>query len=316
MSTAGLWIKICGLRDAATARAALQAGADALGFVFAPSPRQVDPATVARIVAGLPRELPLERGPAGAGRAGSAGDFGPRPALVGVFVNASLAEILVVARQAGLTHVQLHGDEPEDLVAALQAEGLRVIRAVAAAARGAAGGTAAAAGRGAAVAHGTVAAASEATGTCSQDDPGETAGTGGAGHSSAAATTAGEGESPELQQALVTRADRVLLDAALPGQRGGTGQRADWAAAAWLARRRPLILAGGLNPENVAEAVRAVRPWGVDVSSGVERARGVKDPERIARFIAAARAAVGGGPEPVREKPPASHADKRWAGLR
>ncbi|QIA28260.1 phosphoribosylanthranilate isomerase [Thermaerobacter sp. PB12/4term] len=271
------------MRDAATARAALEAGADALGFVFAPSPRQVDPATVARIVAGLPRE----RVPAGTGEAGSAGDFGPRPALVGVFVNASLAEILSTARQAGLTHVQLHGDEPEDLVAALQAEGLRVIRAVAAAARDAPVGTAA--GRG------------EAGG------PREAAGAGGEGRPGAATTTAREGRPPDLQQALATRADRVLLDAAVPGRRGGTGQRADWAAAACLARRRPLILAGGLDPENVAEAVRVVRPWGVDVSSGVERARGVKDPERIARFIAAARAAAGGGHEPVRGKPPASH---------
>jgi phosphoribosylanthranilate isomerase len=69
------------------------------------------------------------------------------------------------------------------------------------------------------------------------------------------------------------------------GAQSGTGERADWAAAAALAARAELVLAGGLSPENVAEALAAVVPWGVDVSSGVERAPGDKDPARIAAFI-------------------------------
>ena len=69
----------------------------------------------------------------------------------------------------------------------------------------------------------------------------------------------------------------------------GAGEQADWSAAALLARTMQLVLAGGLNPANVAQAVREVRPFGVDVSSGVERERGVKDPQLIREFIRAAR---------------------------
>jgi phosphoribosylanthranilate isomerase len=76
--------------------------------------------------------------------------------------------------------------------------------------------------------------------------------------------------------------------------RSGAGERADWSVAAALARRTELVLAGGLDPESVAEAVRTVRPFGVDVSSGVERERGVKDAARIREFIRAAREAVQG----------------------
>ncbi len=82
-----------------------------------------------------------------------------------------------------------------------------------------------------------------------------------------------------------------LLDASVPGQFGGTGKTADWALAARLAGQVPLLLAGGLTPENVAEAVRQVRPWGVDVASGVESAPGRKDPARIRRFIQNVRTA-------------------------
>lgn len=80
---------------------------------------------------------------------------------------------------------------------------------------------------------------------------------------------------------------RMLLEAA----RSGAGERADWTRAALVARRTQLVLAGGLDAGNVAEAVRAVRPFGVDVSSGVESGRGVKDLTRVREFIGAARAA-------------------------
>jgi phosphoribosylanthranilate isomerase len=81
---------------------------------------------------------------------------------------------------------------------------------------------------------------------------------------------------------------RLMLDAGT----SGVGMLADWAAAGALAGRCELVLAGGLTPGNVAEAVAAVRPFGLDVSSGVERARGLKDPARIREFIAAARDAA------------------------
>ena len=83
----------------------------------------------------------------------------------------------------------------------------------------------------------------------------------------------------------------LLVDAAVPGQFGGTGQRADWALAAQLAGTRRVILAGGLTPDNVAAAVQVVRPYAVDVSSGVESAPGKKDPEKVAAFIRRAREA-------------------------
>ncbi len=83
----------------------------------------------------------------------------------------------------------------------------------------------------------------------------------------------------------------ILLDAHDPLRRGGTGQTIDWSEAAGIAARRPVVLAGGLTPENVAEAIAAVRPLGVDVSSGVEEAPGVKDPDKVARFLARTRAA-------------------------
>jgi len=83
----------------------------------------------------------------------------------------------------------------------------------------------------------------------------------------------------------------LLLDAWRPDSYGGTGHVCDWQLAERVAARRRVILAGGLTPDNVAEAIRRVRPYGVDVSSGVESAPGQKDPERVAAFIRNARAA-------------------------
>lgn len=79
----------------------------------------------------------------------------------------------------------------------------------------------------------------------------------------------------------------LLVDAAVKGVYGGSGVTADWSAAAELAKRYPLLLAGGLTPENVADAVRQVRPWGVDVASGVESAAGEKDVSKMKAFVQA-----------------------------
>jgi phosphoribosylanthranilate isomerase len=84
----------------------------------------------------------------------------------------------------------------------------------------------------------------------------------------------------------------VLVDAHVPGQHGGTGRTAPWELLASFRPGVPLILAGGLTPENVAEAVRVVRPYGVDVASGVESSPGQKDAEKVRRFIANAREAA------------------------
>lgn len=84
-------------------------------------------------------------------------------------------------------------------------------------------------------------------------------------------------------------APAMLIDAAVKSVYGGSGVTADWAAAAELAKKYPLLLAGGLTPENVAEAVSRVKPWGVDVASGVEAAPGKKDPGRMKAFVQAVR---------------------------
>lgn len=82
-------------------------------------------------------------------------------------------------------------------------------------------------------------------------------------------------------------APAFLLDASVKGEYGGTGAKADWSAAAQLAKQYPLLLAGGLTPENIAEAVQCVIPWGVDVASGVESSPGVKDPGKMKAFVRA-----------------------------
>jgi phosphoribosylanthranilate isomerase len=110
-------------------------------------------------------------------------------------------------------------------------------------------------------------------------------------------------EADGLREALAARAAELPVyrsGSALPstppprllfeGAASGSGVTADWDEAASLARRTQLVLAGGLSVANVGDAIRRVRPWGVDVSSGVERRRGEKDPEKIREFVARARA--------------------------
>lgn len=84
-------------------------------------------------------------------------------------------------------------------------------------------------------------------------------------------------------------APALLVDASVKGMYGGSGVTADWSAAAELAKKYPLLLAGGLTPENVAEAVRQVKPWGVDVASGVESVPGEKDASRMKAFVQVVR---------------------------
>jgi len=85
----------------------------------------------------------------------------------------------------------------------------------------------------------------------------------------------------------------LLLDAVSAVERGGTGRRVDWERAAAVARQRRTVLAGGLTPDNVAEAIATVRPFGVDVSSGVEASPGRKDRDKVSRFLDSARKAFG-----------------------
>lgn len=92
-----------------------------------------------------------------------------------------------------------------------------------------------------------------------------------------------------LRRAADYPGEPLLLDAAAPGMRGGTGRTFDWELATELARRRKLMLAGGLTPDNVTAAITRVRPYGVDVASGVESEPGVKDPHRLRAFVEAVR---------------------------
>jgi phosphoribosylanthranilate isomerase len=102
------------------------------------------------------------------------------------------------------------------------------------------------------------------------------------------------GSAADVARAMGYPGHPLLVDAKVEGQRGGTGQRIDWPLVEPLARARPLILAGGLTPENVAQAVDAVRPWAVDVASGVEREGDPrrKDADKVLRFVLAARGAT------------------------
>jgi phosphoribosylanthranilate isomerase len=118
-------------------------------------------------------------------------------------------------------------------------------------------------------------------------------------------------ETPEMQSALDGKAFKafrgvpasldgfvrreapaLLVDASVKGAYGGTGVTADWNRAAELAKQYPLLLAGGLTPENVSEAVRQVKPWGVDVASGVESGPGEKDLQKMMAFVKAVRSAT------------------------
>jgi phosphoribosylanthranilate isomerase len=207
-------VKMCGLTRLEDTLAVIEAGADLLGFNFYPkSRRYIAPQDCAAFLPEV-REYALRQ------RGGAV-------TLVGVFVNAPLAEIMATLDECGLHLAQLHGDEPPEYLEALGGRAFKALR-------------------------------------------------------------------PDSLQALErdlyryrpgAAAPAFLLDACQPGVYGGSGQVADWGLAAGVARRLPILLAGGLTPDNVAAAIDQVSPWGVDVASGVESSPGRKDLHKMRAFI-------------------------------
>ncbi len=220
-----MWIKICANTNLEDAQLAAELGADAVGFVFAPSPRQVTVADVSHITPHLPEGVEC----------------------VGVFPALPAQEIATAAQEAGLNAVQLHGGVSLELVRQLDEIFNGQVRLIQ---------------------------------TVHWDVNGDGA--------SAAAVA---------QQLREIAADgivsRVLIDSKVGAATGGTGVSFDWKAArsalAEAANGLKLIVAGGLNQDNVAEAIRGLAPWGVDVATGVEQSPGRKDPEKLSAFIRAAR---------------------------
>ncbi|HEV2135744.1 MAG TPA: phosphoribosylanthranilate isomerase [Terracidiphilus sp.] len=216
-----LWIKICGTTTLPDAELAVDAGADAIGFVFAASPRRVTPEQVAAITSRLPQTVEK----------------------IGVFSEMAIDEIASAVLTSGLSGVQLHFDAAPLLTAQLRDRfggSLRVVRVV------------------------RFKTESPATALELLDDP---------------------------------SADAILVDSCSKTGAGGTGIAYDWDLAAETIFRtgasRKFIAAGGLNDANIAAAIARLRPWGVDVATGVESAPGRKDPAKIRAFIAGARAAAG-----------------------
>jgi phosphoribosylanthranilate isomerase len=219
-----MWIKICANTNLADAQLAADLGADAVGFVFAPSTRQVTAVEVARITPHLPAHVES----------------------VGVFPALPAEDIAQQTQQAGLTAVQLHGGVDLALLQRLQElfQGqIKIIQTV----------------------HWQI----DADG--------------------ASATAVGQQLREIAKQAIV---QRVLIDSKLGNAAGGTGAPFNWSAARAVFTASDgldLIVAGGLRPDNVAEALRGLSPWGVDVASGVETTPGCKSPDKLAAFINNAR---------------------------
>jgi phosphoribosylanthranilate isomerase len=204
-------IKICGIKTVDDALAAMDAGADLLGFNFYPkSPRYINVGTCRNIMSVMRKHAHIT--------------------YVGLFVNASVAEVRATIETCGLSLAQLHGDETSEMIQSLNGKAFKAFRGV--------------------------------------PDPEHING--------------------------FARSDvpALLVDAAVKGAYGGTGVTADWSQAAELAKQYPLLLAGGLTPENVAEAVRQVQPWGVDVASGVESSPRQKDASKMRAFVQAVRSAA------------------------
>jgi phosphoribosylanthranilate isomerase len=202
-------VKVCGISTADAAACAIAVGANAIGFIFAESRRQVSASKVRSILDAVDhRDV----------------------RAVGVFVNPDIEGLPALIEESGVDVVQLSGDESPEILDHIDTEVWKSFRF--------------------------------------GDDMTEAA---------AAA---------ELERWLgqTKPPSKLHLDALIPGLYGGSGHVANWQLAAALARHYPVILAGGLTPENVETAIREVQPRGVDTSSGVER-NGTKDPGRIADFV-------------------------------
>jgi len=204
------FVKICGVTSEEDALLAVGRRAAAVGFVLAPSPRQVAAGRVADIVKRLP----------------------PETVSVGVFRDEAPQRVVEIVNHAGLTGAQLHGHETPAATQYVRERVGLVIKAFPAA-------------------------------------------------------------SPRLRDAEEFGADLVLVDAPTPG----SGRLVDFAVLEGLGDASRLVLAGGLTPENVTEAIHRVAPYGVDVATGVEASPGVKDPRKVAAFITAARDAAPVRPE-------------------
>ena len=206
-------VKICGIKTLSDALAAIDAGADMLGYNFYPkSKRYISVKECVEIQNDL------------VGR-------GMDVISVGVFVNASYETIIETLEVCALNLVQLHGDESPAFLEELGEWAFKAIR------------------------------------------------------------PKNADEALNALEKYPQRADApaLLVDAYHPSEYGGSGTLGDWTLARELAAQKPILLAGGLTPENVGEAVRQVNPWGVDVASGVESTPGVKDVAKIAAFISAAK---------------------------
>ena len=194
-------VKICGITNLRDAEDAQRFGADAIGFVFAESPRQVSVSAAKKI----------------------SWTVGPWIATIGVFVNESTKNILRIASECKLSAIQLHGDELASELYPLKS--YKVIKAFRVS------------------------------------------------------------EKKDLKKIKNYDADAYLFDTKVASLYGGSGKSFDWDILKSKAILKPCIISGGLNPQNVKTAVRMLLPYGVDVSSGVEKSAGKKDPGLVKRFI-------------------------------
>lgn len=200
-------VKICGITSLKDAQAALKSGADALGFIFAKSPRQIDPKAAREIVDTL----------------------GPFITYVGVFVNATADKILKTASTARLDALQLHGEESPE--------------------------------------------------TCKKLGPYKII------------KTFRMGDLFSSLKPQDYKVDAFLFDTAVKNQYGGTGRTWEWEKFPYKRLTRPVIVSGGLTPLNVHHAIKMLKPYAVDVSSGVEAKPGVKDHKLVEKFIQNAKQA-------------------------
>lgn len=247
-------IKICGITEKQHALVAARAGADFIGLVLAPSPRQVS----------IERALLLSE---------AIHNSGAATEVVGVFVNTAVDEVNRVANHCHLDRIQLSGDETWDYCHHIERPAIKAIHMPT-----------------------TQTLPPFKTPASSLSRSGRE-GNRGLPHPSQKKSGYGSGGPQELPdcraaidqiaigyQLIPHQKFICLLDTGIKGIYGGTGQTFDWQLAREIATRFPIIIAGGLSPENVGELIREVQPWGVDVSTGIEN-NGRKDEGKILKFI-------------------------------